>query len=264
MPRLYRVGRRIPLVIVLVLVWFLWGLNLPEHSNAPVLAKVVASIYHLSISGALPMSLLVSLGRIVMGFLGAFIIAAIVGVAMGYWRVVERSLDPLIQTVRHVAPIAVVPLAILWFGTGSPAAVFVIAYASFFPLILNVIHGVQDTDITLLRAASTMGLSRLKIIRHVIWPSALPAIVNGARIAMGVAWMAVIAAELAVSARSGSASSGGIGQLMFVYYEYSIRTNNLVACMVGVGVMAFVLDSVFRAIQRRWLAWSMRTESESK
>lgn len=231
----------------------------PAHSFAPVPPKVVASLYQLSASGILPLSLLVSLGRIIIGFLEAFVIAVATGIAMGYWRVVERSLDPLVQTVRHVAPIAIVPLAVLWFGTGTSSAVFVIAYASFFPLTLNVIRGVQDTDPTLIRAAHTLGLSRWAVIRHVVWPSALPAIMNGARIAMGVAWMAVIAAELAVSARAGATSSGGIGQLMFVYYQYSIHTNNLVSCMIGVGVVAFLIDTVFRGIQRRWLGWATRS-----
>jgi ABC-type nitrate/sulfonate/bicarbonate transport system permease component len=260
---LTRLGRRSALVVLLLGIWLFWGRHQPPHSFAPLPDRVVGSLYQLTSTGVLPLSLLTSSERIVLGFAEAFVVAAVLGVAMGYSRAVERSLDPIIQSVRHVAPIAVVPLAVLWFGTGGPAAVFVIAYACFFPLILNVVHGVQDVDRTLIRAASTLGLTRWAVIRHVIWPSALPTIINGSRIAMGLGWMAVVAAELAVSARSGSTSSGGIGQLMFEYYQYSIRTNNLVACMLGVGFVALLIDWVFRGIQRRWLGWATRGQANT-
>jgi len=103
---------------------------------------------------------------------------------------------------------------------------------------------------------STMGLGRLTTIRTVVIPGALPAIAVGLRIGLGVAWTAIIAAELAVGAKAGGGGSGGVGQMMFVFYAYSIELNRIVVCMIAVGVVAYALDRALRALLRGLMPWT--------
>jgi ABC-type nitrate/sulfonate/bicarbonate transport system permease component len=150
---------------------------------------------------------------------------------------------------------ALLPIAILWFGTGTAAALFIVTYAAFFPLLVNTVYGVSRVDRRLVQAALTMGVPRPRILRTVVLPAALPSVVLGARLAMGVAWTAIIAAELAVGAKSGGGTSGGIGQMMFVFYAYSIDLNGIVVCMVVVGVIALLIDRLFRLAEHRLMPW---------
>jgi ABC-type nitrate/sulfonate/bicarbonate transport system permease component len=189
------------------------------------------------------------------GFAVAALIAIPLGLAMGSSRAVERDLDPLVESFRPIAAIAILPLAILWLGTGTAAAVLIVAYAAFFPIVINTAAGSKRINPTLLRAAATMGLGRLATIRTVVVPGALPSIGVGLRIAMGVAWTAIVAAELAVGAKAGGGGSGGIGQMMFVFYAYSIELNRIIVCMLAVGLVALVLDRMIRAMLRFLMPW---------
>lgn len=150
---------------------------------------------------------------------------------------------------------AVLPIAILWLGTGTPTALAIVAYASFFPVLINTVHGVSRVDRKLVLAAQTMGISRWIILSRVVLPGALPSILLGTRLAMGVAWTAIIAAELAVGAKSGGGGSGGIGQMMFVFYAYNIDLNAIVVCMAVVGVVALLIDQLFRLVEKRLIPW---------
>jgi len=174
---------------------------------------------------------------------------------MGTSRKLRENLDPIVESFRPIAPMAILPIAILWFGTGTPTALAIVAYAAFFPLLVNTVHGVSRVDRKLVQAARTMGISRPRILASVIFPGALPGILLGARLAMGVAWTAIIAAELAVGAKSGGGGSGGIGQMMFVFYSYNIDLNAIVVCMIVVGVVALLIDRVFRAAEIRLTPW---------
>ncbi len=248
--------KTLALPAALIVIWQLWGLMLPPRSRAPLPIHVIEAAVGLLKSGDLPMALAQSLGRVALGFGVAGSLALILGLLMGYLRSVERNLDPIVESFRPVAPIALLPLAILWFGTGTPAAVFVVAYAAFFPMIVNTTHGVKRVDRRLVQAAQTMGLSRLRIVQTVILPAALPAIFVGARLAMGSAWMSIVAAELAVGSKAGGGGSGGIGQMMFVFYAYNIELNSIVVCMIAVGLVALVIDRGLRALQRRLMPWT--------
>jgi ABC-type nitrate/sulfonate/bicarbonate transport system permease component len=174
---------------------------------------------------------------------------------MGSSPVLRENLDPIIESFRPIAPMAILPIAILWLGTGTPTALAIVAYASFFPVLVNTVHGVSRVDRKLVLAARTMGMSRLTILTRVVLPGAMPAILLGTRLAMGVAWTAIIAAELAVGSKSGGGSSGGIGQMMFVFYAYNIDLNAIVVCMAVVGVVALLIDRLFRTAERHLIPW---------
>jgi ABC-type nitrate/sulfonate/bicarbonate transport system permease component len=250
-----RVLRGLALPIVLLLAWQAWGLA-SSNPRTPVPTKIVRAAVELIRSGDLPLAIAQSLGRVFAGFAAAALVAIPIGLAMGASRAVERNVDPVIESFRPIAAIAILPLAILWLGTGTPAAVLIVAYAAFFPIVVNTIAGAKRINPTLLRAAATMGLSRLATMRTVVVPGALPSIGVGLRIGMGVAWTAIVAAELAVGAKAGGGGSGGIGAMMFVFYAYSIELNRIVVCMIAVGLVALVLDRGLRATMRWLMPWS--------
>ena len=247
--------RALLLPAVLVVAWQLWALTLPPDTRAPAPAKVVTTFVDLVANGGLPMATVQSLGRVLVGFACALVLGVLLGMLMGSSPGLRRNLDPIVESFRPIAPMALLPIAILWLGTGTPTAFAIVTYAAFFPLLLNTVHGVSRVDRKLVQAARTMGIPRARILALVVLPGALPSILLGARLAMGVAWTAIIAAELAVGAKSGDGGSGGIGQMMFVFYSYSIDLNAIVVCMIVVGVVALLIDRLFRIAESRLIPW---------
>jgi ABC-type nitrate/sulfonate/bicarbonate transport system permease component len=240
---------------MLIVLWQLWALTQPVGSPAPSPMKVLASMGDLLVSGSLLSATFQSLGRVLLGFATAGVLGIALGLLMGSSAALRENLDPIVESFRPIAPMAILPIAILWLGTGTPTALAIVAYASFFPVLINTVHGVSRVDRKLVLAARTMGMSRLTILTRVVLPAAMPSILLGTRLAMGVAWTAIIAAELAVGSKSGGGSSGGIGQMMFVFYAYNIDLNAIVVCMVVVGVVALLIDRLFRLTERRLITW---------
>jgi NitT/TauT family transport system permease protein/taurine transport system permease protein/sulfonate transport system permease protein len=214
----------------------------------------VPAAYDLMASGELAAGLATSLSRVFAGFLLACVLAVPLGIVMGSMRTVERNVDPLVETFRPVAAIAILPLVILWLGSGDAAAITIVAYAAFFPVLINTVSGVKRIEPSLMRAAASMGIPSVTRMRVVLLPAALPSVLVGMRIGLGVAWTAIIAAELAVGAKAGS--SGGIGQMMFIFYAYSVKLSGIVVCMAAVGLVALCLDRVLRALLNHFVPWS--------
>ena len=243
------------LPVALLLAWQAWASTLPADTRAPTPVRVALAFTRLVASGELPSAITQSLGRVLAGFVIALITGIVIGALMGRFVAIRRALDPIIESFRPVAPMAVLPIAILWLGTGTPTALSIVAYAAFFPVLVNTVHGVAGVDQKLVQAARTMGVPMMRILAKVIVPAAMPSILLGARLGMGVAWTAIIAAELAVGAKTGGGSSGGIGSMMFIFYAYSIDLNGIVVCMIVVGIVALLIDIVFRAVEARLLPW---------
>lgn len=236
---------------VLVALW--WWSTRDAPTNIPRPADVVAAGADLITSGDLLGSLLTSLGRVGMGFLIAFVVGAAIGILMARIRVMHQVLDPIVETLRPIAPVALVPLAILWLGTGPEAAVGIIAYAAVFPIVLNAYAAVRDMGDSLIGAARTFGASPLAMLTQVVLPGSVPGLVVGARLGVGLGWASVIAAELAVGA--GVGSTVGIGQLMYQFYQFEADPNPIVVCMIAVGLTGLLLDTIIREIGRLLMPW---------
>ncbi len=245
--------RRLALPLVLLVVWEV-AVTLAGSPRAPKPSMVAVKAAEMLADGTLVAALATSLGRVFGGFALATALAVPLGLLMGTVRPVERNLDPLVESFRPIAAIAILPLVILWIGTGNLAAVVIVAYAAFFPILVNTVAGVKRIDPNFLRAARTMGIPALTRLRTVVLPAALPSVLVGMRIGLGIGWTAIIAAELAVGAKAGS--SGGIGQMMFVFYAYSIQLSGIVVCMAAVGVVAMLLDRSLSALLARAFPWS--------
>ena len=210
--------------------------------------------------GTLLSALLGSLQRVVIGFGISAAIGIPVGIAMGTMPAVNRALRPVTESLRAIAPIAWIPLAILWLGVQGNAALFVVAYAAVFPFIVNAHSAARMVDLNHLRAARMLGAGKALILRSVVLPSALPQIFTAARIAMAVAWSSIIAAELALGVKiaGDGRSVAGMGQLMVETLYVRRDVNALVFGMVVIGIVSFIIDMGLRRLRDWILPWTRR------
>lgn len=191
----------------------------------------------------LQMHLLSSLERFALGFVLAAVIGIPLGLAMGWFRLLDDIVSPFFEGLRFIAPIAWVPFAALWFGTGIGGPILIIFAGAFPPCLINAHRGARLVDRRLLEAAQTLGASNLRILSEVLLPGALPSIVAGLRISAGLGWQSLIGAELIVV-------SSGIGYMM-VQGQSNISTAIVMAGMVAIGAVGFVIDVVLRVLESR-------------
>jgi NitT/TauT family transport system permease protein len=198
--------------------------------------------------GTLWIHVKVSLQRFGIAFAFATILALPLGLVLGWWSRSLQVLDPVIQVLRPISPIAWFPLAVLWFGVGNAPAIFIITLAAFFPLLLATVAAVRNVPGAYLRVAANFGASPLLIFRSVLLPAAFPGIVVGLRIALGAAWIHLVAGEM-LGAQS------GLGFLIVDARNF-LRTDLIIAGMLVIGLLGLALDrAVALAESRVRRAW---------
>ncbi len=171
------------------------------------------------------------------------------GLLMGRsWRL-RLLVNPFVEILRPIPPLAWVPLAILWLGIGDGSAVFLIFLGAFFPILLNTVAGVLSIDRGVIEAALILGASRRDLFLKVLAPGALPATITGVRIAVGVGWMTLVAAEF-----TGVKSGYGLGYMIMTARDIQ-RADLIVAGMFVIGLIGFAMDALIRAAERRLLHW---------
>ena len=215
----------------------------------PTPAQVVRGFAELVRNGTLVQHVAASLMRVTIGYVGAVMVAIPLGVLMGWFPQIFYAVNPLIQLLRPISPIAWIPLAILWFGVGNLSPIFLIFISSFFPMVVGAASGVQTVERQYIRAAMNFGIKEHILLRKVVVPAALPQIIVGMRLGLGVAWLVVVAAEMI-------AVDSGLGYLIIDSRNAGNRYDLVVAAMVIIGVMGFLLDTVLRRLDRldgvRW------------
>jgi NitT/TauT family transport system permease protein len=193
-----------------------------------------------------------SLYRITWSFLLAVLVGVPLGLVLGWFSRAYEAINPLIQFLRPISPIAWIPLSILWFGVSEVAPMFLIFLASVFPITVSATAAAQNIQLVYVRAARNFGLSRLQLFRRVIFPATLPQILTGLRIALGIAWLVVVAAEMVVV----NPQAGGLGYLIIDARNAGSRYDLVVAGMVLIGVIGLVLDLLIRQLEKfdevRW------------
>jgi ABC-type nitrate/sulfonate/bicarbonate transport system permease component len=223
----------------------------------PYPAGVVAAATRTVQDGTLLAATSNSLLRVLIGFAIGAACGIPLGVLMGFVRPFGRAVSPIIDSLRSIAPIAWIPMALLWLGIRGNAALFIVAYAAFFPFVVNAAQGARLIDRNLVNAARALGASRALVVRSVVLPNALPAILTGARISMAFAWGSIIAAELAMGIKVTSGGSGavGLGQLMVSTLYVRRDVNGLVLYMVVIGIISLAIDLAMRRLQRSLTPW---------
>src|SRR3979411_5305 len=173
-----------------------------------------------------------SVTRVMAGFGIATALGVSLGVAIGWSRGFETFIEPTLQILRPIPPVSWIPLAIIWFGIANKPAIFLVFLGAFFPILMNVIHGVKTTDRNLLRAAAMAGASESDLLRFVILPAAMPSIFAGLRIGIGTAWMLTVTAEMV-------AVKSGLGYVLWDSY-YFLRYDLVLAAMASIGLLGYL------------------------
>lgn len=242
--------KNLGLIAVLLCVWQYVSMAVLDNTSRVLLpppTAIFAAAWELLSSGELLRHTRDSLKREMVAFLWASMSIPI-GVAMGWWRSVDRQVDPLMEMLRPIPPLAWIPLSILWFGIGDAQNQFIIFLGIFFPILLNTISGVKGIELNLIRAARCLGASEGNILWRIVVKAAMPQIVTGIRVGLGVGWMALVAAEL-VGANSG---------LGFLINDARtvLRTDFIIVGMATIGMVGLLIDQAIRELGRRLLPWS--------
>lgn len=243
-------GVALPLLVAAAFL-LLWH-ALVRSSNSDIFPTPMQSFLamgELARKGVLHKYIIASLFRVTCGFGLAVLIGVPAGLALGWFRPAFQAFNPMIQAFRPISPIAWIPVAILWFGVTDLAPIFLIFLASVFPITVSSMAAVQNMQLVYVRAARNFGLGRFELFRRVIFPAALPQIITGLRIALGVAWLVVVAAEMI-------AVNSGLGFLIIDARNAGKRYDLVVAGMILIGVIGLVLDLLIRRLERfdevRW------------
>lgn len=214
----------------------------------PPPTEVVTAAWELLRSGDLLRHFWDSLKREAVAFTYA-LVAIPLGVAMGWSRTVQNMLEPVFEMLRPIPPIAWIPLAILWFGISDLQNQFIIFLGIFFPLLINTIAGVKNVEHNIVRAARCLGASEFDVLVKVVFRAALPQIVTGVRVGLGVGWMALVAAELV-------GATSGLGWLISDARSV-LRTDIILVGMISIGVAGLLIDQGLRWVAKKTLPWSL-------
>jgi NitT/TauT family transport system permease protein len=196
-----------------------------------------------------------SLRRVAVGFGLAALIGIPLGLTLGWYPAANQVVNPVLQILRPISPIAWIPVAIVLLGVGDHAATALIFMGAFFPIVVASIDGVANVPAVYRLAGRNFGLSPWRLLTRIIFPAALPRIIVGMRIALGIAWLVVVAAEMV-------AVDSGLGYLVIDSRNSGKRYDLVVAAMLTIGLVGLLLDTGFRSLERfRSVRWGFRDES---
>jgi sulfonate transport system permease protein len=245
----------VSLSVVILVVWQMASnLGYIKPLILPPPSQVAMTFWELLQSGAMARHVGISVLRVLEGFGIAALLGLGLGIAIGLSRTLDRMSDLIIQVVKPIPPIAWIPLAILWFGIGEESKVYIIFLGAFFPIIINTIDGIRQTDHKLVEVARILEVPRWKFVRQVVIPGAFPAIMTGLRVGLMVAWMCVVAAELI-------AASSGIGYLIMDARQLS-QSDVVLVGMITIGVIGKVMDSLIKRLEQRLIGWKVSYAGE--
>ena len=240
--------------VIAVLLSYSWVTGLPDNNPAllPPIPHIGQAFVINVTRGTLIDALGASLYRISLGFAIGTSCALAIGCLIGWYKTIEYLLDPLIEAVRPIPPLAYIPIVIIWFGIEEFSRVLLISIACFMVCVVNVVAGMKNVPQVYVDAASTMGATRFQIFRTVAIPAATPFIFTGFRIALAAAWTTLVAAELI-------AAPSGLGFLLQEGRRYFL-TDQVMMIIVIIGACAFTMDRTFRWVQARLTRWSEARE----
>lgn len=248
-------NRSLPFLFVLLLLALWQGAvsRAPGHL-LPGPVGVLKGVSDLISHGLLLKYVVASLFRVTWGFVLAAVLAIPLGLAIGWYRRAEMAVNPIIQILRPISPLALIPIAILWFGVGDLAAIFLIFFGCFFPLLLTAINAVQKIPDVYVNAGRNFGLSPAALVYRVLYPAVMPQLLVGLRITLGVAWLVVVAAEMI-------AVNSGLGFLIIDARNAGNRYDLVLAGMVIIGIIGLLLDVGMRTFERaKSLRWGYAEE----
>lgn len=259
------------------LVWMALAWRIGNQVILPNIGQVTDLLVHptedLISMGSIAGNVAVSLVRVIMGYAAAAAIAIPLGVVMGYYGFVFKFFNGFLNLFRPIPPLAWVPLVMAWFGISSLATVFgietgtayiylnnikfsmlfIIFIGAFYPILTSTIHGVQNVNQTLIDSARVLGANERQVFRKVLLPAAMPSIITGMRIGLGIAWMCLVSAEMLPGSLS------GIGYM--ITHAFTLASTDIViAGMISIGVVGALMDMVFRRIEDKNFSWRRQSQ----
>ncbi len=243
----------IALIVVLAILWELSvRLAIIQSPNWPALSQVFVSFWELLRDGTFFTVFGPTLQRLALGYVAAALSGISIGLAMGYFRWIHRLLDPIVEILRPIPSPAYIPVAILFLGIGDIMKVFMIAFAAFFPILLNTVAGVRSVDPVLIDTGRTFGLGTRQVVRKVVFPSALVYIFTGLRISLAIALILTVIAEEV-------AGNSGIG-FYLLNAQRSFLVPEMYASVVALAILGFALNRLFLLIESRVLSWNVGSQ----
>ncbi len=227
-----------------------------RFTNVPTPADVLQKVVEVNQSGKFLLNIGISVRRILIGFSIAVVLGSVLGLLIGRYRVMRDLLFPICEVLRPIPAIAWVPMAIMLWPTNEVSIVFITFLGSFFPILINTIHGVHSIDPVLIRAARSLGASEFRLFSNVILPGAMPHIFTGFSVGMGVAWVSLIAAEMI---------SGQFGVGYFTWEAYSLVSYAEIGLgMITIGVLGLACSGTIQVIGRLLMPWSTYASAGKK
>jgi ABC-type nitrate/sulfonate/bicarbonate transport system permease component len=229
-----------------VIVWQLLSSTVFDPLLVPPPTVVAKSAWPMISSGEIVEDVMISMSRVMVGFITGSAAAIILGVLIGRITLLHQLLDPVIEMLRYLSPTAMIPIAVIWFGIGEMSKYFLIFWGTFFIVLVNTVAGVWRAPIARQRATECLGGSRLEIFLFVVVPSAAPYIVTGMRVAMASSFMSIIPAEIL-------AADAGIGYLL-QKSSMLLQTDKIFVALITICVLGFLTDRLFRLVVDRTLS----------
>jgi sulfonate transport system permease protein len=248
-------GMILPAVILTV--WQIIGtLGIVSSTILPTPIAIFYSFVELIASGELGRHLEISVWRAGIGFLLGAGLGLLLGVISGFSSRTEEVVDPTLQMLRTVPHLAVAPLFILWFGFGELSKILLIAKGAFFPIYVNAFLGIRGVDSKLYEVARILEFNRFNLVRKLILPAAMPNILLGIRLSLGVAWLGLVVAEI-------MGSSEGVGYMIMDARQFS-QTEIVFVGIIIFAVVGKLTDSFVRQLESRLLKWRDHFTGEEK
>ena len=238
-------------ILGLILAWQIAAAAVNDKLLLPSFLQVAAAFsreWPTILTEDLPTSLL----HFLIGMAGGLLVALPLGMIMGWFRAADRILDPIVEIFRPIPPLAWIPFAIVWFGLTDTAAGFIIFVGAVFPILINTYVGFRNLPRVYVESAKVLGATKdLDLVRYVAFPYAMPSIAGGIRIAMGIAWMCLVAAE------QFGVSSSGLGYKIWSYY-YLHEMDYVLLYIVMLGLLGLLIDKTFRyVVEEKLLKWQV-------
>ena len=235
-------------IIVIMVVWELISRSgIVSIALFPPPSKVTIAFWGMIVSGTIFSDIGSSICRLGIGLVIGSTIGTCIGLLTGRIKLIAKLLNPIIQILRPLPPVAITPLIIIWFGIDNGAKIFSIAFATFFPVWVSAYSGSQQVPQTFLWSAKLFTISKLRMFREVVFPASLPFIISGIRTAIAIGFVMVFVSEL-------SGASSGLGYRISIT-SLSYRIDEMIAVLIVLGTMGALTDQIFVFITRKVFPW---------
>ena len=247
-PVIWRIVKPLVAIVAFLLLWEIAPrVGLVDEVFLPPFSTVIGALLDLAQSGELWTHVSASLSRAVIGFSVALVIAIPLGIAIAWYRPVSDFLNPILEMFRNTAALALLPVFILILGIGEQSKIALVIYACTFPILLNTISGVRTVDPLLIKSASSLGLSPIRLFQKVVLPAAVPTIFTGVRMSAAASILVLIAAEM-VGAKA------GLGYLITAS-QFNFQIPDMYAGIVAISILGLTINAILVLIERRLSRW---------